>query len=94
MVKAQIIETIVEAAKENDLMTKSLLGQSIVEASMEVIDKDINAYEIKPILEAALYLCEQVEKCDVELNTNPGDRDIIRQKNKYLESLKKCLNQL
>lgn len=94
MVKAQIIRTIVEAANANDLMAKSILGNSIVEASREVLNTDVNSYEIKPILEAAIYLCEQIEKCDQELKQKPDDRDLIRQRNKYSESLKKCIDQL
>ncbi len=94
MKKLEIIRTIVEAANDNEQLAKSVLGHAIVEASREELNRYINPYEIKPILEAALYLCEQIEKCDYEMKKNPEDRDLIRQCSRFTESLKKCIDKL
>lgn len=63
---------------------------------------------IKPIIEAVLYLIEQIENCDQQLETmkhlnadgfpfpytKMDFQDVKRQKEKYNESLIKCLNEL
>ena len=96
--KYEVIKTIVEAAQDNENMAKCVLGCSIVNGAKEVYDAEVNINEVKPILESALYLVEQIENCrqQVKLAVNSGNDpiDYIRLENKYTESLKKCLNQI
>ena len=54
--------------------------------------------EIKSILEACIYLIEQIEICDVEINDKKAAledySDMERQKRKFTESLQKTMKQL
>jgi len=98
MKKFEIIKTIVEAAQENENMIKYVFGETIVTASKEAYKENPNIKELKPLLESALYLIEQIEKCQAEVlssvSSNQDPHDYIRLENKYTESLKKCLNQI
>lgn len=105
MKKSEIIKCIVESAFANEEMAKSILGKIIVESSIQVYNSEPEVKNLKSNLESALYLVDKIEELDSELTTAKknnkngvvSDADIkqlYKNRNKLMESLKKCLNEI
>ncbi len=95
--KHQIVKTIVEMAQDNEGMAKSILGNEIVNACEEVLNRRIDVAKTKTIIDSASYLIEQIEKCDSSIRSCTDSNCIQqaeRQKALFIESLTKCCNEL
>ena len=93
----EVIKTIVEALQDNESMTKSIFGNVIVSAARECYMKIVTVAEIKPLIDSASYLIEQIEKLNDTINTCEHSECIQaaeRQKAKYMESLTKIIHEL
>ena len=105
MKKSEIIKCIVESAFANEEMTKSVLGKSIVDSSISVYNAEPDVKNLKSNLESALYLIDQIEEIDSEIIVMKRDnkngvfsdsdlKQVEKKRKKFIESLKKCLNEI
>jgi len=90
MRKQDVIDLIVEMSTTNPEMTKSILGNAIVNAANECNDQNLDVKQLKANFEAGLYLIEQIQICEKQ----ERDLDMVRQRTKFYLSLHKILNEL
>jgi hypothetical protein len=105
MKKSEIIKCIAESAFANEEMTKSVLGKAIVDSSISVYNAEPDVKNLKSNLESALYLIDQIEEIDSEIIVMKRDnkngvfsdsdlKQVEKKRKKFIESLKKCLNEI
>jgi hypothetical protein len=105
MKKSEIIKCIVESAFANEEMIKSVLGKSVVDSSILVYNAEPDVKNLKSNLESALYLIDQIEEIDSEIIVMKRDnkngvfsdsdlKQVEKKRKKFIESLKKCLNEI
>jgi RNA processing factor Prp31 len=56
-------------ARENEQMTKTILGKFIVEECVKLNEKPFDFKEIKPLIDSCSYLVSQIELCDSQIKT-------------------------
>lgn len=94
MKKQEVIDLIVEMSATNPEMTKSVVGFAIVNAANECVNQPIDVNQTKLNFEAGLFIIEQIKICEDEMQTTEDAQimhDMSRQRNKYMEQLRKIL---
>jgi hypothetical protein len=108
MKRSELLKEISEVISENQKIAESMIGKSIISSINYCINQKINIKEVKTIAESMLYLTEQIETLNtyiyninmlsggkvVNICDNNDYQALIRQREKYYESLKKCINEL
>lgn len=107
--KHQVIQLIVDLSQENEQMTKSILGNAVVEGAKEALNSTLDLSVLKTIAESILFIAKCIEDLQQELremkahNEKAGvmfvhrDQDIQgveRLINKYYESLNKVIREI
>ena len=107
--KHQVIQLIVDLSQDNEQMTKSILGKSVVEGAKKALDSTHDLPVLKTIAESILFIAKCIEDLQQELremkahNEKAGvmfvhrDQDIQgveRLINKYYESLNKVIREI
>lgn len=107
--KHQVIQLIVDLSQENEQMTKSILGNAVVEGAKEALNSTLDLSVLKTIAESILFIAKCIEDLQQELremkahNEQAGvmfvhrDQDIQgveRLINKYYESLNKVIREI
>jgi len=64
-----VVRTIAEMARDNEQMTKTILGKFIVEECVKLNEKPFDFKEIKPLIDSCSYLVSQIELCDSQIKT-------------------------
>ena len=94
MKKQEVIDLIVEMSATNPEMTKSVVGFAIVNAANECVNQPIDVNQTKSNFEDGLFIIEQIKICEDEMQTTEDSQmlhDMSRQRNKFIESLRKIL---
>jgi len=64
-----VVRTIAEMARDNEQMTKTILGKFIVEECVKLNEKPFDFKEVKPLIDSCSYLVSQIELCDSQIKT-------------------------
>jgi len=90
MNKYEVLKHIVD--NEDDVCDKS-----IVKLCKETLNKQINVYNTKVLIDSASFLIEQIEQTNHFIDCAKFSKDVQayeRSKAKYIESLQKVINKL
>lgn len=58
-----VVRTIAEMARDNEQMTKTILGKFIVEECVKLNERPFVFKEVKPLIDSCSYLVRQIEDC-------------------------------
>jgi hypothetical protein len=99
--KFDVIKLIVESEQASPETFKTIFLTAISYGTKDVYNAQADVKHVKPLLESALYLIEQIEDIDIKMMLLPitakgfkDCEDLIRQKRQFTESLTNVLNKL
>lgn len=101
--KFDVIKLIVESEQASPETFKPIFLTAVAYGAKEVYSAKADVKHVKPLLESALYLIEQIEDIDIKMMLEPipttdkhftDMRDLMRQKRQFTESLTNVLNKL
>ena len=101
--KFDVIKLIVESEQASPETFKPIFLTAVAYSAKEVYNAQADVKHVKPLLESALYLIEQIEDIDIKMMLEPipttdkhftDMRDLMRQKRQFSESLTNVLNKL
>ena len=88
---------IIKAIAEHDGTITPDFIKRIYSASKEVLNAEIDEYTIRAINDSISYLLHEIDRCSILISKSTSTEEIIdykRQRDKYRESLNKCLQKL
>ena len=106
MKKHEVVQLIVEMSNDNEQMTKSMFGETLVEAAKKALNSTPDINNLKAIAESIIFLTKCIEDLQNEVadmkNTNQGmyvysESDIKgleRLIRKYYENLNRVISQI
>jgi hypothetical protein len=104
--KFDVIQLIVESEQASPETFKPIFLTAIAHGAKEVYNAQADVKHVKPLIDSASYLIEQIEDIDIkimlaenqEMSNEPsflnGVMDLHRQKRQYIETLTTVLNKL
>jgi hypothetical protein len=101
--KFDVIKLIVESEQASPETFKPIFLTAVAYGAKEVYSAQADLKHVKPLIESALYLIEQIEDIDIRIMLRPAsvtdkvfasNQDLIRQKRQFTESLTNVLNKL
>lgn len=101
--KFDVIKLIVESEQASPETFKPIFLTAVAYGAKEVYNAQADVKHVKPLLESALYLVEQIEDIDIKIMLEPlplndtayeYQTSLIRQKRQFTESLTNVLNKL
>jgi len=101
--KFDVIQLIVESEQASPETFKPIFLTAIAHGAKEVYNAQADVKHVKPLIDSASYLIEQIEDIDIKMMLEPipttdkhynDMRDLMRQKRQYIETLTTVLNKL
>ena len=101
--KFDVIQLIVESEQASPETFKPIFLTAIAHGAKEVYNAQADLNHVKPLIDSASYLIEQIEDIDIKMMLEPipttdkhfnDMRDLMRQKRQYIETLTTVLNKL
>ena len=107
--KHQVIQFIVDLAEENEQLTKSVLGNAVVESAKQALNSTPNLGTLKIVAESITFLAKCIEDLEEELKSMKAHnekenvylvyddnsiKDVERLIRKYYESLNKVIREI
>lgn len=101
--KYDVIKLIVESEQASPETFKPIFLTAIAHGAKEVYNAQADVKHVKPLIDSASYLIEQIEDIDIKMMLEPipttdkhfnDMRDLMRQKRQYIETLTTVLNKL